>query len=51
MDAGPLCQPRRGLARLPRNLDGLHDDLPADAFYFTGGIEDIRKGGAPGAVV
>jgi len=32
-------------------LDGLHDDLPADAFYFTGGIEDIRKGGAPGAVV
>jgi RNA polymerase sigma factor (sigma-70 family) len=29
-------------------LDGLHDDLPADAFYFTGGIEDIRKGGVLG---
>jgi len=29
-------------------LDGLHDDLPVDAFYFTGGIDDIRKGGAPG---
>jgi RNA polymerase sigma factor (sigma-70 family) len=23
-------------------LDGLHDDLPEDAFYFTGGMEDIR---------
>jgi RNA polymerase sigma factor (sigma-70 family) len=23
-------------------LDGRHDDLPADAFYFTGGIEEIR---------
>jgi len=32
-------------------LDGLHDDLPADAFYFTGGIDDIRKGGASGLVV
>ena len=31
-------------------LDGLHDDLPADAFYFTGGIDDVRKGGAPGSV-
>ena len=29
-------------------LDGLHDDLSADAFYFTGGIDDVRKGGAPG---
>jgi RNA polymerase sigma factor (sigma-70 family) len=27
-------------------LDGLHDDLPADAFYFTGSIEEIRGGGA-----
>jgi RNA polymerase sigma factor (sigma-70 family) len=24
-------------------LDGLHDDLPADAFYFTGSIEEIRR--------
>jgi RNA polymerase sigma factor (sigma-70 family) len=27
-------------------LDGRHDDLPADAFYFTGSIEEIRGGGA-----
>lgn len=24
-------------------LDGAHDDLPAEAFYFTGGIDDIRR--------
>jgi RNA polymerase sigma factor (sigma-70 family) len=29
-------------------LDGLHDDLPADAFYFTGGIAEIRNGGVAG---
>ncbi len=29
-------------------LDGLHDDLPADAFYFTGGIAEIRKSGVLG---
>ncbi len=29
-------------------LRGLHDDLPAEAFYFTGSIEDIRR--AAGAV-
>jgi RNA polymerase sigma factor (sigma-70 family) len=29
-------------------LDGLHDDLRVDAFYFTGGIEDIRNGGVLG---
>jgi hypothetical protein len=29
-------------------LDGLHDDLPADTFYFTGSIDDVRRGGAPG---
>jgi RNA polymerase sigma factor (sigma-70 family) len=23
-------------------LDGVHDDLPAEAFYFTGGLDDIR---------
>ena len=23
-------------------LDGLHDDLPAKAFYFDGTIEEIR---------
>jgi RNA polymerase sigma factor (sigma-70 family) len=27
-------------------LDGRHDDLPADAFYFTGGIEEIRANAA-----
>jgi F-type H+-transporting ATPase subunit beta len=27
-------------------LDGRHDDLPVDAFYFTGSIEEIRDGGA-----
>jgi F-type H+-transporting ATPase subunit beta len=26
-------------------LDGKHDDLPADAFYFTGSIEEIRRAG------
>jgi F-type H+/Na+-transporting ATPase subunit beta len=24
-------------------LDGVHDDLPAEAFYFTGGIDEIRR--------
>lgn len=24
-------------------LDGVHDDLPAEAFYFTGSIEEIRS--------
>jgi F-type H+/Na+-transporting ATPase subunit beta len=24
-------------------LEGRHDDLPAAAFYFTGGIEEIRR--------
>ena len=24
-------------------LDGKHDDLPADAFYFTGSIDEIRR--------
>jgi RNA polymerase sigma factor (sigma-70 family) len=28
-------------------LDGRHDDLPAEAFYFTGSIAEIRGGGAP----
>lgn len=23
-------------------LDGLHDDLPDEAFYFTGGIDEVR---------
>ena len=22
-------------------LDGVYDDVPMDAFYFTGGIEDV----------
>jgi len=26
-------------------LDGVHDDLPAEAFYFTGSIAEIRGGG------
>ncbi|HKW95089.1 MAG TPA: sigma-70 family RNA polymerase sigma factor [Methylomirabilota bacterium] len=25
-------------------LDGVHDDLPDEAFYFTGGIDEIRAG-------
>jgi F-type H+/Na+-transporting ATPase subunit beta len=24
-------------------LDGQHDDLPVEAFYFTGSIEDVRR--------
>ena len=24
-------------------LDGVHDDLPAEAFYFTGSIDEIRR--------
>ena len=24
-------------------LDGAHDDLPAEAFYFTGGVDEIRS--------
>jgi RNA polymerase sigma factor (sigma-70 family) len=27
-------------------LDGRHDDLPAEAFYFTGSIEEIRAAGS-----
>ena len=26
-------------------LEGRHDDLPADAFYFTGSIAEIRAAG------
>jgi len=33
----------RGCAEI---LDGRHDDLPADAFYFTGGIDEIRGAAA-----
>ena len=29
-------------------LDGVHDDLPAEAFYFTGSIEEIRRGADKG---
>jgi F-type H+/Na+-transporting ATPase subunit beta len=25
-------------------LEGQHDDLPVEAFYFTGSIEEIRRG-------
>ena len=25
-------------------LEGVHDDLPPEAFYFKGGIEEIRSG-------
>jgi F-type H+/Na+-transporting ATPase subunit beta len=34
----------RGCAEI---LNGRHDDLPVDAFYFTGSIEEIRGGRAP----
>jgi RNA polymerase sigma factor (sigma-70 family) len=33
----------RGCAEI---LNGRHDDLPVDTFYFTGSIEEIRGGGA-----
>ena len=33
----------RGCAEI---LNGRHDDLPVDAFYFTGSIEEIRGGRA-----
>jgi F0F1-type ATP synthase beta subunit len=33
----------RGCAEI---LNGRHDDLPVDAFYFAGSIEEIRGGGA-----
>jgi F0F1-type ATP synthase beta subunit len=33
----------RGCAEI---LNGQHDDLPVDAFYFTGSIEEIRGGRA-----
>ena len=26
-------------------LDGLHDDLPEEAFYFAGGMDEIRARG------
>jgi hypothetical protein len=31
-------------------LDGQHDDLPLEAFYFAGGIEEIRERAAAGNV-
>jgi RNA polymerase sigma factor (sigma-70 family) len=34
----------RGCAEI---LDGRHDDLSADAFYFTGGIDEIRRAAEP----
>jgi len=42
-----ICEPCRCRARLCRNSQRPHDDLPVDAFYFTGSIEEIRGGGAP----
>ncbi len=38
------ADPVRGCAEI---LNGRHDDLPVDAFYFTGSIEEIRGGRAP----
>jgi F-type H+-transporting ATPase subunit beta len=29
-------------------LDGAHDDIPEDAFYFTGGIDEVRSRAARG---
>ena len=31
-------------------LDGVHDDVPTEAFFFTGGIEEIRSQGKSPAV-
>ncbi len=28
-------------------LDGVHDDVPKDAFYFTGGIDDVVARAGP----
>jgi hypothetical protein len=41
-----VCNVPKGRPPIP--ADGRHDDLPVEAFYFTGSIEDIRR--APGAV-
>jgi F0F1-type ATP synthase beta subunit len=32
------------------NLDGVHDDVPTEAFFFTGGIDEIRSQGKSPAV-
>src|SRR5262249_25500271 len=31
-------------------LDGVHEDLPAEAFHFNGSIEEIRRGAAKGVM-
>ena len=31
-------------------LDGVHDDVPTEAFFFTGGIDEIRSRGKGPAV-
>jgi RNA polymerase sigma factor (sigma-70 family) len=32
-------------------LDGVHDDVPVEQFYFRGGIADIRGGDGPGSAI
>jgi F-type H+/Na+-transporting ATPase subunit beta len=32
-------------------LDGAHDDVPVEQFYFRGGIDDIRHGNGPGSAI
>ena len=32
-------------------LDGRYDDIPAEQFYFRGGIDDIRRGEGPGHAI
>jgi RNA polymerase sigma factor (sigma-70 family) len=32
-------------------LDGAHDDVPVEQFYFRGGIGDIRHGNGPGSAI
>jgi F-type H+-transporting ATPase subunit beta len=32
-------------------LDGRHDDVPVERFYFHGGIDDIRESEGPGLAI
>ena len=38
---------RRDRSRLPRILDGEHDDLPEGAFYMQGGIDQVTENAGP----
>jgi F-type H+-transporting ATPase subunit beta len=40
--AGSYVSLKDSLQGCQEILDGIHDDLPVEAFYFKGGIEEIR---------